>query len=268
VTLPLATLTNVGRASRTEKLYLEVQNDLKAAKMELTLWSDGGSVLNAASGISIRSEGGKSFARRGEGEWQEIGDFTGSIAPQGDFMSYLAAIKDVQPQPAETRGGIRFTRYTFTIDSPRFALYMRQQMETALRARGELPPTLHLDTPAYFRDMVGAGELWVGEDGLPLRQILTLQFPAQQDEQVHSQIVVDFSRFGRSQYSVNSEQSSVNGRYDWRCAGRITLPISPIAQSPVSCPANHRHRPRQRRRRPQRLCRRTSWHGPPLCRFG
>jgi hypothetical protein len=117
VTLPLATLTNVGRASRSEKLYLEGQNDLKAAKMELTLWSDGGSVLNSASGVSIRSEGGKSFARRGEGEWQEIGDFTGSIAPQGDFMSYLAAIKDVQPQPAETRGGTRFTRYTFTIDS-------------------------------------------------------------------------------------------------------------------------------------------------------
>lgn len=213
MTLPLATLTNVGRASRTEKLYLEGQNDLKAEKMELTLWSDEGGVLNAASGLSIRSEGGKNFARRGEGEWQEIDDFTGSIAPQGDFMSYLAAVKDVQPQPAESRGGIRFTRYTFTIDSPRFAAYMRQQMETALRARGELPPSLRLDAPAYLRDMVGSGELWVGEDGLPLRQILTLQFPAQQDEQVHSQIVVDFSKFGRSQAPVNSEHLSGSGRW-------------------------------------------------------
>ena len=213
VTLPLATITNVGRMSRTEKFYLEGQNDLKSETMELTLWSEGGSVLNSASGLSVRSQGGKTFARRGQGEWQEIDDFTESIAPQGDFMSYLAAIKDVQPQPAETRGGVQFTRYTFAIDSPRFAVYMRQQMEAALRARGELPPTLHLDAPAYFRDMIGAGELWVGEDGLPLRQILTLQFPAQQDEQVQSQIVVDFSKFGRGQLAVSSEQSSVVSRW-------------------------------------------------------
>jgi hypothetical protein len=212
VTLPLATLTNVGRTSRTEKLYLEGKNDLTSETMELTLWSEGGSVLQAESGVSIRSERGKTFARRGEGKWQEIDDFTGSLAPQGDFMSYLAAIQDVQPQPAEERGGVPFTRYTFTIDSPRFAVYLRQQMEAALRARGELPPGLHLDVPAYFRDMIGTGELWVGEDGLPLRQILTLQFPAQQDEQVQSQIVVDFSRFGREQ-PVSSEQSSVSSQW-------------------------------------------------------
>lgn len=148
VTLPVATLTNVGRSSRTEKLYLEGQNDLTAEQMELTLWSDGGSTLDAASGLSIRTEDGKTFARRGGRStsvaepWQEIDDFTGSLAPQGDFLSYLAAIKDVTAQPAERRGGIDFTRYTFTIDSPRFAGYMHQQMEAALRSRSELPPSI------------------------------------------------------------------------------------------------------------------------------
>lgn len=195
VTLPTATLSNVGRASRTEKIYLEGQNDLRAQQMEMTLWTDSGSALNAASGINIRSEGGKTLARRAGGEWQEIDDVTGSIAPQGDFLSYLAAIKDVQTQPAERRNGIDFTRYTFTIDSPRFAEYMHQQMETALRARGELPPNVELGISAYFLDMVGSGELWVDKEGLPLRQTLTLQFPAQNDEQVHTQIVVDFSKF-------------------------------------------------------------------------
>ncbi len=179
VTLPVASLTNIGRTSRTDKLYLEGQNDLLDAKMELTLWSEGGSVLQAESGLSIRTEAGKTFARRGSSEWEEIEDFTGTLAPQGDFLAYLAAIKDVQAHPSEARNGIAFTRYTFTIDSPRFATYMHEQMQAAMRARGELPPGLHLEVPSYFRDMVGTGELWVGADGLPLRQILELQFPPQ-----------------------------------------------------------------------------------------
>ncbi len=218
VTMPLATLTNVGRASRTEQLYLEGQNDLNAQTMEFTLWSQGGSALNADSGLSIRSEGGKTFTRHAGGEWQETDDFTGSLAPQGDFLSYLAAIKAVQAQPGERRGGIDFTRYTFTIDSPRFATYMHTQMEAALRAKGELPPGMQLDVPAYFRDMVGTGELWVGNDGLPLRQILTLQFPAQDDEQVQSQIVVNFSQFGVAQ-SLTSAQGA--GSSQWVSAAAL-----------------------------------------------
>ena len=195
VTLPMASLTNVGRTSRTEKLYLEGQNDLIGGKLELTLWSEGGSVLQAESGLSIRTEAGKTFARRGASDWEEIDDFTGTLAPQGDFLAYLAAIKDVQAQPSEARNGVSFTRYTFAIDSPRFAAYMHEQMKAAMRARGELPPGLQLEVPSYFRDMVGSGELWVGADGLPLRQILELQFPPQKEEQVHTQLVVDFSDF-------------------------------------------------------------------------
>ncbi|HMN26743.1 MAG TPA: hypothetical protein PKE45_01215, partial [Caldilineaceae bacterium] len=214
VTLPLAKLTNVGRASRTDKLYLEGQNDLRAEQKTFPLWSAGGSVLQAESGLSVRTKGGKTFARRGAGAWEEVDDVTGSLAPQGDFLSYLAALKAVQAQPAEQRGGIPFTRYTFQIDSPKFARYMQQQMEATLRARGELPPGLQLDVPVYFRDMVGSGELWVGTDGLPLRQILTLQFPPQTDEQVQSQIVVDFSKFGRDK-AVQSPVSSVLSLSRW-----------------------------------------------------
>ena len=207
VTLPTATVSNVGRAGRTEKLYLEGQNDLNTQKMELTLWADGGTRLDKASGTSIRSEHGKTYARRAGSEWKEIDDFTGSIAPQGDFLGYLSAIKDVQPLGEETRNGIAFSRYAFNIDSSRFAEYMHQQLEEAMRARGELPPGVQLQAPAYFRDMVGSGELWVGQDGLPLRQILTLQFPAQNDEELHSQIVVNFSEFGGGE--VASSQPAV-----------------------------------------------------------
>jgi hypothetical protein len=221
VILPVATLGNVGRTSRTEKFYLEGQNDLTAQTLEMTLWSQGGSVLQAESGLSIRTEGGKTFARQGGGDWEEIDDFTGVLAPQGDFLAYLAAIKEVQAHPAEERSGIKFTRYSFTIDSERFAVYMHKQMEAALRARGELPPTLNLEISPYFQQMVGSGELWVGEEGLPLRQILTLQFPEQNDEQVHAQIVVDFSGFGHGRPVVSSAQSSlISG---WLGTDHLTL---------------------------------------------
>ncbi len=198
VTIPVATLGNVGRTNRTEKFYLEGQTDLTSESMEMTLWGQGGNVLQAASGLSIRTEQGKTLARRGNEAWREIDDVTGSLAPQGDFLAYLAAIKAVQAQPAEQRGGIHFTRYTFQIDSPRLAAYLHQQMEATMRARGELPPTLKLEIPAYFSEMVGSGELWIDQAGLPLRQILALQFPAQNDEQVHAQVVVDFSNFGQA----------------------------------------------------------------------
>ena len=213
VTLPLATVANVGHTSRTDQLHLEGQNDLRARQMAFTLWSDGGNVLQAESGVSVRMEDGQTYARRGAGAWEIVDDMAGAIAPQGDFMSFLAAVKDVTAQPAEQRGGITFTRYTFQIDSPRLALYLHEQTVAALRARGELPNGIHLEAPTYFRDMAGSGELWVGDDGLPLRQILTLEFPPQKDEQVHAQIVVNFSSFGNAQLAAILPAAAAGGAF-------------------------------------------------------
>ncbi len=117
-TIPVASIANVGRTSRTEQLRLEGQHDLHAQKLALTLWSQGGSVLNAASGISIRTEGGKTFTRRGNEAWQEADNMTDGFAPQGDFLGYLAAIRNVSSGVAEMCNGIHFTRYRFAIDGP------------------------------------------------------------------------------------------------------------------------------------------------------
>jgi hypothetical protein len=198
-TIPIATIANVGRASRSDDLYLEGQTDLRANVMDLSLWSEGGSILDSQSSISVRMENGRTLVRRGAGEWEEVDSFTEAFAPHGDFLTYLTALRNIQAHPPEQRNGLPFTRYSFEIDSPAFALYMRDQMEAAMRAKGELPPGLSLETPRHFQEMVGSGELWVGENGLPLRQLLTLQFPEQHDEYVHAQITVDFSNFGTPQ---------------------------------------------------------------------
>lgn len=88
---------------------------------------------------------------------------------------------------------LSYTRYTFRIDGRSYARYMRDQMETYLADRGELPIGVTLDLPKSYVDMTGDGELWVGEDGLPLRQILHLRFPQRADEQeITADVTVDF----------------------------------------------------------------------------
>ncbi len=69
-----------------------------------------------------------------------------------------------------------------------------------MRARGELPNGVHFESPVYYRDMTGDGELWMREDGLPLRQVLNIRFPEQNDERVQAQIKVDFSHFGQTRF--------------------------------------------------------------------
>ncbi len=200
ITIPTATVTNVGRRSRTEQLYLEGQSDLDAAALEFRLWSGGGSVHDAENALAVRAAGGKSYVRQGTGEWQESSSFTDAIAPEGDFMAYLAAARDITAHEPETRAGITFTRYSFQIDGPTFAAFARNQMEAAMRARGELPNGVHFEVSNYYHNMTGEGELWVRENGLPLRQLLNLRFPEQDDGTVQAQIKVDFSQFGQTRF--------------------------------------------------------------------
>lgn len=205
ITVPVAKVTNVGHTSRTEQLHLKGQTDLRAKRLEMQLWSNGGSVLQSAGGVAIKVENGKTFTRQGTGDWQEAAGFADTLAPQGDFLAYLHAMRDVQAHEPETRGPsgreVAFTRYSFTIDGPAFAAYMRDQMVAALQARGKLPPGMKLSANDYYQQMTGTGELWVGDNGLPLRQILNLNFPEQHEATVHAQIVVDFSHFGTPQLS-------------------------------------------------------------------
>ncbi len=199
VTVPQATLANIGSSSREERIHLEGDTNLRTQAMKLRLWSDGmgggGSTLVPETGIQVETANGKTRTRRGDGSWEDMPGVTDGFAPQGDFMSYLAAMKDVTVQPPETRAGIVFTRYTFTIDGPLYAAYARDQLQRSLLARGELPPGMELGVSPYYSGMTGNGEIWLDQAGLPLRQIIRLQFPPQNDEQAHDEITVSFSHF-------------------------------------------------------------------------
>src|SRR4029078_3799555 len=121
--------------------------------MELRLWTQGGSVLQAESGVAMRVADGKTMIREGAGPWKEAGDVTGAIAPEGDFMSYLQAVRDIQGHEPETRNGVDFARYTFNIDGPIFAGYIRDQTEASMRQQGVLQPGEHVSLPAHYAEM-------------------------------------------------------------------------------------------------------------------
>ena len=68
LSIPAATLENIGNTSHEDRFYLEGYTDLDAQEMRMTLlsdgWPNGGSVLIPESGIEIETAGGVTRARR------------------------------------------------------------------------------------------------------------------------------------------------------------------------------------------------------------
>src|SRR5262249_34848521 len=129
---PAATLENVGRSSRTERFYLEGQADLPAATLDLRLWTGSGSVLDQATAAELRVDNGGTLVRQGNGDGQEQAGTADAVAPGGDPLAYLGAVRDVTSQPPEIRAGRSISRYSFRIDGPAFAAYVRDRMQAEL----------------------------------------------------------------------------------------------------------------------------------------
>ncbi len=198
--MPLPTVKNAGRESKEHRVYLEGETDPAAESLLLTMWSGGGSVLLPETGLQVKVQEGTAHARQGAQPWAPIDDFSGMFAPGGDFMAYLAAADNVVRGDPERRstalGEISFVRYSFDVNGRRFAEYMREQMTQQLTATGELPPVVQVGVSKVYAGMSGRGELWVGENGMPIHQAFDLQFPDRADDHaVTAHVEVDFSNF-------------------------------------------------------------------------
>lgn len=213
-TVPLALIGNVGRQSKQESVHLEGAASLPDREMSFTLWAEGGSVLDAKSGTQVKVEGDHAYVRQGDQPWQEMEDFTGSFAPQSDFMAFLSGARNIRlvdpAYPSSPSVGTPLlpdfllvdlpadvARYAFEVDGPGFARYVRDQLQEQLVELGKLPPGVMLDLSRQYAEMTGLGELWIGGDGLPLQQVLHVEFPPREDGyQIQADSVVAFSEFG------------------------------------------------------------------------
>ncbi|MCE7988086.1 MAG: DUF11 domain-containing protein [Caldilinea sp. CFX5] len=196
--VPVAGVTNVGQSSERQEVRIEGATNLRDQTLQMTLWSQGGSVLDRASGVEMKAEAGRLLARAPGEEWREISNFTDALIPQGDFTSFLVAATDVrlldsaQPTQSPSPNSPSTTRYSYRIDGPAFAVYLRDRLRTQMIQRGELTAESQLDLPQYFAEMQGTGELWVGADGLPLRQLVNLQFPPKDGHWIAAKLDVSF----------------------------------------------------------------------------
>src|SRR5262249_10238040 len=113
-----------------------------------------------------------------------------------------------------------FARYTFAVDGPAFAEYVRERMDSELRRQGKLPALAQVDVLRQYLDMTGEGELWLRDDGLPLRQSGHLVFPPAEREQVEAEITTDFYDWGTAEAGPTASQAIPN------VAGPISLELS------------------------------------------
>lgn len=200
--IPLTTVTNVGRRNVETRFYMEGDTNLSEQQLNLRLWSQGGSLFNGQGGVEIRVDGDRTFVRNGE-EWEEVDDLTNLFAPDSDFMAYLAAAENIRrhadaaDEGQVADGAFRPIRYTFDIDGPRFGRYLRDQIQSQMTQRGELPAGVMLEIPQQYVEMTGSGEIWLDAVGYPVRQTLDLSFPPQgdQDARIEAAVKVSFSGF-------------------------------------------------------------------------
>jgi len=220
-TYPAPAVSNVGRSSRQETLYIEGQANLPERTLSMTLWK-GGSVLSLRDGIEVRVEGDQAYGRQIGGTWQEMEDLSGAFAPGSDLMAYLAGAKNVRRVGESVERALRFTHYAFDVDGPAFARHVRDQLERHLLENGELPRGVNLEVARQYNNVSGQGEVWLDGDNLPMRLKVHLEYPEQVNgERVKADIQTDFSGFAVRNRGVDNTLISFSSK-DWQNFGLRT----------------------------------------------
>ncbi|MEM7028164.1 MAG: LamG-like jellyroll fold domain-containing protein [Chloroflexota bacterium] len=190
---PTPRLENAGRSPKIEQMFTSGFMNIPEGEMRLTLEGMG----NNQPALEMKVEAGKTYGRHeGTEEWAELDDASQIISSGGDPLGFLVAMENVQAaddsnqmhvaksaldndQPAGHFVSLNsHQRYTFDINGLKYAQYISDQLEAELRRKGALPTGLSLGMADQYVTMKAHGEIWLNEAGLPVRQVLHLEFPA------------------------------------------------------------------------------------------
>ncbi len=203
VTSPLPMLANVGLSPRQQEVFIAGTVDKPAETMQMAMYTGDAAVGAQKEDWELLVKEGQAFGRTQGQDWQKVDNFSDMFAPGGDPLGFLAAAKNIQEMgtfqvavpstsnPAETQMVV-YTRYSYEVNGPAFARYMRDLTEEQLRETGKLPRSMKLDTARQYVLMTGSGEIWVDAEGLPLRQVISLEFPPDAYNQMSAYITTDF----------------------------------------------------------------------------
>ncbi|RMG65780.1 MAG: PKD domain-containing protein [Chloroflexi bacterium] len=190
-TLPQADPRTVGQAGRQQRAYLEGEARPAAQSFTVRILDEAQAALAAPGQMHNATElevtPTYARARRGEGEWQTLEDFSLELAPGNDWLSPLAAARNVRPLPDEPNA------FQFEIDGEAFAALVQQAAaRRALRA-GALPAGAQLTLASRYADMRGEGVIWLNAHGLPLRQRLSVRFAPDGGNRTEAQGTIQFA---------------------------------------------------------------------------
>ena len=209
---PTNKLANLGRQSRNEHIQISGYTDRLNEQFYMK--------LDGKHALEIKVEGGQSYGRAvGSDQWELLEGqeqaASDMFAPNGDPLGFLAAADNVQivpNQPAEAERGLEeflnpaygqpHTLYSFSVNGPRYAEHMRKLLTKQLRERGELPAGMTVGLADVYVDMTGHGQLWISEDGLPLRIETSLEFPPANKharEWVSAEFTTNFSNWQKAE---------------------------------------------------------------------
>lgn len=131
-----------------------------------------------ATPVAMVLEDGESYLLR-DGEKIPMENPVGLAAPNGDYLSYLAAAKNVQLCESESAPfDTAVSCYTYDIDGPAFAEHVRQQLQAQLaQTPGATALGLNASASPLLQQMSGQGKVWLDANGLPLRQKVDMHMP-------------------------------------------------------------------------------------------
>jgi len=200
VTYPAPALANVGESSVRETYQISGKADLTSQIYQVRLFQNPENLLNQDDGVEIHIERNSARGRViGSEEWEELKDVSASSFFLGDTNSaFLAAARNIREVDSQTialpdGGKVAVTRYSFDVDSDRYAAIMRDQMVAELQRAGELPLGMNLEVSEEYRQMVAGGEIWVDANGLPARMTVTMQMPPEKNgDRVEATITTEY----------------------------------------------------------------------------
>lgn len=193
-TVPLPTVGNIGRFSKTDTLYLEGHNDLRAEELQLALWGGGVNVLDQQAAYQMHLADGRVQTRVGDEPWQQGSDLNVGFAPEGDFLAFLDAATDIESIEASSHTAETdptYTLYQFNLDGAAYAQQLVRASQKYFIRTGQLPAGAALQVPDSLQNITGTGELWVDERGLPVRQFVSLNIPAAAGADYRTEAVLD-----------------------------------------------------------------------------
>ncbi|MCP4544812.1 MAG: DUF11 domain-containing protein, partial [Chloroflexi bacterium] len=218
---PTARLSNAGRHSTTKHFSASGMIDHIDHDLQLKLWSPG----TNRDGIELEIKDGLAYGRvKATDDWTLVDDNTIDLfAPGGDPLGFLIAAENVQEteigeqEVEEIITNPRFlllegqpsAHYSFDINGPQYAEHIRRQMEDQLRREGELPVGLNLGVSKQYVDMKASGELWLNSDGLPVGQMIRIQFPPERGESDWLEAEISTTFYGWEQKGKERNQASL-----------------------------------------------------------